>query len=143
MGNSGIARWFDLSGSGNVAVQSNTSKQPIYTTANNSINFNGSNQYFTIPNNPGFKENKFEYFIVTEYKGDANATSQSNYGSPFTKRTWPTNGHNILAIGETWRFWTMSGSTFNEAALNMPSSTSQNTLINATFENSSAMLIQN
>ncbi|MEC8477736.1 MAG: hypothetical protein VXZ12_04215, partial [SAR324 cluster bacterium] len=133
-----IAEWKDLSGKYNNAVQENTSLRPLFS--NDSIIFDGSSQFFTIPNNVEFGNDQFEYFVVTEFSGNAS----DPLGSPFTARVWGSNGHNLYVNEGSWEFWNAhDGGAYDEMILGLPSDLNETLIINNYFNDSVAYMIQN
>ena len=78
-----MSRWYDWSGNGNNAIQTNPGKQALYDQTNQSIKLDGTDDYFKIPMNEGLKLNTHNdvgaegsYYALLVYKSiDSNNTT--------------------------------------------------------------------
>ena len=96
----GISAWLDLSGNGNHAVQETTASRATYQLSNNSILFDGLNDYFDIPKSMNSSAS-FKLFIVSQLNTTSSNQSLFMKGDRSSKSNLPylvSNGANGLGV---------------------------------------------
>ncbi|MEA3272466.1 MAG: hypothetical protein U9P90_02255 [Patescibacteria group bacterium] len=93
-GSNKVSQWDDKSGNGNHATQGTEANQPAYNAADNSVNFDGSNDWMQLPpnvKNSICRDTNHSIFIV--FKAD---NPSSSIGCMFLTSS-PNYGNNSLA----------------------------------------------